>query len=631
MYRFVLLVIFSLLFSALKVRAEPHHDLIVSPDSAEKLSVPVVGYLRFMPESQEVGDIDEVKGALPRLLNKPLRYAYLWITNTGEKDIQLFVSNNLPMKVLQIAGPFPQLPETGNNLTFGPSVRIPKGRSSVLFAFESGKLMTRFDPYLSTKDVFLAHKERRQVLILAMMGIMIGTWLYNFFLTLIAGYKNYGYFLLGSLFLDLFVCSLTGLPTELQTSLTDPYLLETWYFWLGFLLYFLTKFLLTRSPLTDTRRKLLILPSKMLIIACICAYFSIPRIPRFWEFLHPIFIVGAIIVPYYILASLIRSPLHRREGMYSVFSWSPLGVCGVVIVLFYMGSLPSNLIYPGMFAAASMQTVLTTSFLIALRFQEDKNNQTRLDQLLSIAQDVQTLLVPSQVDTTSPSGTLALRHTSSSSQLSGNWGHAWQTPDGATNVMLGNVDGKGPRAALAVASIISLVKESVRNNLDLKESLAEISTTLWSIYRGSCSSSVTAFHIDHKGYLESFGGESVGWFLARAGKVSHESGRGSPLGISSILKLRFTKVQLHPGDTVIAILDATSRSSREIKRLASNLKTLTTQTQNPQDLCEAVLKQIKKRGGTDDTTVLTYTYNAAVHPPQLADQKTTKSPIFFPQ
>jgi hypothetical protein len=159
-----------------------------------------------------------------------------------------------------------------------------------------------------------------------------------------------------------------------------------------------------------------------------------------------------------------------------------------------------------------------------------------------------------------------------------------------------------------VASIITLVKEGVRNNLDLKESLAEIGTTLWSVYRGNCSSSVTAFHIDPNGYLESFAGESVGWFLARQGQVAHESGRGSPLGISSFLKLRFTKMQLTQGDTIIAILDATSRSSREIKRLANNLKNLVIETKDPKDICESVLAHIKKNGSTDDTTVLAYTF-----------------------
>jgi len=108
--------------------------------------------------------------------------------------------------------------------------------------------------------------------------------------------------------------------------------------------------------------------------------------------------------------------------------------------------------------------------------------------------------------------------------------------------------------------------------------------------------------------MESFAGESVGWFLARQGQVAHETGRGSPLGISSILKLRFTKMQLNQGDTIIAILDANSRSSREVKRLAINLKDLMIQAKDPKDICESVLAHIKRNGSTDDTTVLAYTF-----------------------
>lgn len=608
MLRNASLAIFLLLLSYATFGVERQSDLVLGsvPDGAK--TIPILKHLSYLPSSRENHDTSDVDGALPGLINKPRRYASIWIDNQSDRDLQLFLMNDLPMKHLQIAGPFRQLPENDKDALFSSSARVPTGRSAFVIAFESGKILTRFAPYLCTEETFLSRNDKRQLLILCMMGIMLGTWLYNLFLTLIAGYNNYGYFLIGSLFLDLFVCSVVGIPAPFKTSMTDTYLLEGWFFWLGLLLYFFTKFLLARTPLSESRKKRLKVPSQLLLVACILAYFGIPPIPRFWDFIHPILIVGAIFVPYTLLVNLFKSPQHRREGLFSVFSWSPLGICGVVIVLFYLGLTSSSLIFPGLYAAAAMQLILTTSFLFALRFQEEKNNQTRLDQLLTIAQDVQTLLVPAEVNLASDTGVLALRHTSRSSQLSGNWGHAWDMADGSTNILLGNVDGTGPRAALAVASIISLVKESIRTNLDLKESLAEISTTLWSIYRGTCASSVTAFHIDKRGYLESFAGKSVGWFLTRGGQVSHESGRGSPLGISSILKLRYTKVQLLPGDTIIAILDATSRSSRELKKLASNLMMLEKMHQNPQDLCEAVLLQIKKGGSTDDTTVLAYTF-----------------------
>ena len=604
----VLYLMFLLLTASAEAKAEMPPTLEVGLASTEAVVLPILGHLKIYPNEKSGSYDDFIKGNIPNLLNKPLRYGSLWIDNQSGKDLQLFVSNDLPMKTLQIAGPFVQLPEDTKSISFSDSVNVPKGRSALLVAYESGKILTRFEPYLSTEKVLLARRENRQLVILCTAGIMIGTWFYNFFLTIIAGYRNYVYFLLGSLFLDLFVFSVVDLPTQLKTASTDSLILETWYFWLGLLLYFFIKFLLSRTPIAEYRKKRALLPAKALIVSCVLAYFSISPFPKFWEFVHPVLIIGAISVPYYVLAVFIRSPLHRQEGLYGIFSWSPLGVCGIILVLFYLGFTPPDLLYPGLFIAASIQLILTTSFIFALRFQEEKNSQTRLDQLLSIAHDVQRLLVPSILDTTTDSGVLALRHNTSSSHLSGNWGHAWQTTDGSTNVILGNVDGKGPRAALAVASIITLVKEGVRNNLDLKESLAEIGTTLWSVYRGTCSSSVTAFHIDSNGYLESFAGESVGWFLARQGKVVHETGRGSPLGISSILKLRFTKMQLTQGDTIIAILDATSRSSREIKRLAGNLKDLATHAKDPKDICESVLAYIKKNGSTDDTTVLAYTF-----------------------
>lgn len=608
MTRMILYLLFLLLTACTHAKAEVLPMLEVGPASSEAVVLPFLRHLKIYPSEKSGSHDESVRGTLRHLINKPLRYGSLWINNQSGKDLKLFVSNDLPMKTLQIAGPFSQLPEDAKSIPFSDSVNLPKGRSALLVAFESGKILTRFDPYLSTEDAYAARREKRQLVILCMAGIMIGTWFYNFFLTIIAGYRNYVYFLLGSLFLDLFVCSMVDLPTQLKSSKTDSLILETWYFWLGLLLYFFTKFLLSRTPIADYRKKRALLPAKALIVSCVLAYFSIKPFPNFWDFIHPILIVGAILVPYYILAIFIRSPLHRQEAIYSIFSWSPLGICGIILVLFYFGLTPPNVLYPALFVAASIQLILTTSFLFALRFQEEKNSQTRLDQLLSIAKDVQRLLVPSAIDTATGSGVLALRHTTSSSHLSGNWGHAWQTTDGSTNVILGNVDGKGPRAALAVASIITLVKEGVRNNLDLKESLAEIGTTLWSVYRGTCSSSVTAFHIDSNGYMESFAGESVGWFLARQGQVSHETGRGSPLGISSILKLRFTKMQLTQGDTIIAILDATSRSSREVKKLASNLKELVNQAKDPKDICESVLAHIKKNGSTDDTTVLAYTF-----------------------
>jgi hypothetical protein len=604
----VLYLMAFLLSVGADAKEEVSPTLKVGPASSESIFLPILRHLKIYPSEKSGAHDDAIRGSLRHLINKPLRYGSLWIDNQSGRDLKLFVSNDLPMKTLEIAGPFDQLPEDTKNITFSDSVNLPRGRSALLIAFESGKILTRFDPFLSTEEAYLARKEKRQLVILSMAGIMIGTWFYNFFLTIIAGYRNYVYFLLGSLFLDLFVCSMVDLPTQLKTARTDSWILETWYFWLGFLLYFFTKFLLSRTPIPEYRKKRALLPAKTLIVSCVLAYFSIKPFPQFWDFVQPVLIVGAILVPYYTLAIFIRSPLHRQEALYSIFSWSPLGLCGIILVLFYFGFTPPNLLYPALFIAASIQLILTTSFLFALRFQEEKNSQTRLDQLLHIAQDVQRLLVPSAIDTATDSGVLALRHTTSSSHLSGNWGHAWQNKDGSTNVILGNVDGKGPRAALAVASIITLVKEGVRTNLDLKETLAEIGSTLWSIYRGTCSSSVTAFHIDSNGYMESFAGESVGWFLARQGQVAHETGRGSPLGISSILKLRFTKMQLNQGDTIIAILDANSRSSREVKRLAINLKDLMIQAKDPKDICESVLAHIKKNGSTDDTTVLAYAF-----------------------
>ncbi len=256
--------------------------------------------------------------------------------------------------------------------------------------------------------------------------------------------------------------------------------------------------------------------------------------------------------------------------------------------------------YPFLFSASTLVEILFLIAMLAIlsnRFMRSRREEQRLAGELEAARSVQSLLVPATAPSTP--GFAVESVYIPASEVGGDFFHVQQGDDGSLLIVVGDVSGKGLKAAMTVSSIIG----ALRNEKERQPAL--VLRNLNRVLHGRISGFVTCA----SARIAADGAVTI----ANAGHLSpYRNGEelavdsGLPLGISDEVHYAEVTCRLSPNDRLTFISDGVVEARNVSGELYGFERTRKLSTQPAQVIAETA----RAFGQDDDITVLTLTRTA---------------------
>jgi len=242
--------------------------------------------------------------------------------------------------------------------------------------------------------------------------------------------------------------------------------------------------------------------------------------------------------------------------------------------------------------------ILSLLIFLVRRFSAARQEEARLSQEMEAARSVQSLLIPA-VPPATPG--FAVEHVYlPASEVGGDFFQVLPGGDGSLLIVVGDVSGKGLRAAMTVSAIVGALRGcTVR---DPAQVLAHLNRVLCGQIGGFVTCSATLIAGD--GAMT----------LANAGQLPpYRNGEelsvpsALPLGIDPKVSYEETPFSLNPGDRLTFLSDGVVEAQSPAGELFGFDRTRQISTQS----AEVIARAAKAHGQEDDITVLTLTFAPA--------------------
>ncbi len=226
-----------------------------------------------------------------------------------------------------------------------------------------------------------------------------------------------------------------------------------------------------------------------------------------------------------------------------------------------------------------------------------------VNERLELGRTVQSMLLPTAME--GEVGGFAYKYYyEPAEKMSGDWLSIWQG-DGINHLFMGDVVGKGPQAALAVAAISSIINDSKHHNLSISECIERINCQLIDLFRKHITSTISSITMHGDGSVEFHSAASLGWFALHGNKVQHLAMRSMPLGVAKNVPLATVRKTFEPGTILFTFTDGCLEGSRAMKTLFGRLRALPEGAEMSFDeLHRTILELGKEHVLVDDKTVL---------------------------
>lgn len=234
---------------------------------------------------------------------------------------------------------------------------------------------------------------------------------------------------------------------------------------------------------------------------------------------------------------------------------------------------------------------------------ETQARRTALEQEMQSAKEIQQVLIPEMLP--SLTGYAVTSAYTPAQEVGGDFFQFLVNPDGSTIVALGDVSGKGLKAAMNVAMIVGVMRAEVATTASPRKILTALNQCLVGRMQGGFASSIV-FRLDTDGTVT----------FANAGHLPpYLNGReltlepSLPLGLVSQASYNEVAVRLNPGDLLCLYTDGLLEARNESGELFGfeRLNALFASRPTAQEASEAAVVF----GQDDDITVLTLTRLAA--------------------
>ena len=146
------------------------------------------------------------------------------------------------------------------------------------------------------------------------------------------------------------------------------------------------------------------------------------------------------------------------------------------------------------------------------RRAEESTKLAKLEGYLSLGKAVQQLLLPKDMSGRFGNYQYNLLYTPHL-KMAGDWFYVWKVSEDEIRFFIGDIMGKGPSAAIPVASTVGILKECERQRLSTMDSLKKINDHLIDLYDFNITCTIASATIFGDGNCELINTGSPGWFL----------------------------------------------------------------------------------------------------------------------
>lgn len=193
-----------------------------------------------------------------------------------------------------------------------------------------------------------------------------------------------------------------------------------------------------------------------------------------------------------------------------------------------------------------------------------------MEERLELGRSVQNLLLPPEKEGETPGASYQFFFESAQT-MAGDWYYIWEPQPGEVRLFIGDVTGKGPQAALAVAAIISGLSGCREENLSVEDTITTLNRRIFGLFKGKVLTvmNVTVIHNGKRADLYNCG--SVGWVIGHGQAYKFVAAPGSQIGSSPDIKVVMKSVELNEGDVVMTFTDGVIEGARPLKRLVTGM------------------------------------------------------------
>ncbi|MGB9417419.1 MAG: PP2C family protein-serine/threonine phosphatase [Acidobacteriaceae bacterium] len=298
----------------------------------------------------------------------------------------------------------------------------------------------------------------------------------------------------------------------------------------------------------------------------------------------------------------------RAEG------WMALPAVVLVVLSLYQQELVV-LHFPGAFfpygiaitlnAVATVLSLAIITVLLLRRFLQSQRQREQLKQEIEQARQVQHVLIPEALPVI-PGIALESEYRPAQ-QVGGDFFQIIAGNDGSVLAVIGDVSGKGLKAAMLVSLIVGTIRNQAETDLDPLRMLQSLNRRL--IGRGDANATCLALHIAPDG----------GVTLANAGHLPpYWNGKeiamegALPLGVTEDAEFSVMQLALQPGDRLTLLTDGIVEAQNETRELFgfARISELMRQHKSAVEIAAAA----QSFGQNDDITVLRVEFSGAPQP-----------------
>jgi len=222
-----------------------------------------------------------------------------------------------------------------------------------------------------------------------------------------------------------------------------------------------------------------------------------------------------------------------------------------------------------------------------------QNQLQNLDDRLELAQSVQSTLLPAQMSGSRDNVNWDCKYISAE-RLAGDWLFLSDGRHHKTRFYLGDVTGKGPAAALAVAAIVSLLRKKDFEPSPLESTIKELNIHLFHLFRGNVGSALCAAQMESDGRTHVAVHGMNGWVHVSKQGAKIIPARGSALGTYDHIDVQVVEAKLEIGDFIFSFSDGCLEGSRPLGKLLRSISGLSSRTDLHPDQIFSLINEIGK-------------------------------------
>lgn len=239
----------------------------------------------------------------------------------------------------------------------------------------------------------------------------------------------------------------------------------------------------------------------------------------------------------------------------------------------------------------------------ALRLEEE-NKKIVLEQSLALGRAVQNLLLPKSP--TSRFGSFQFETLYQPAQvMSGDWLYVWERSEDERCVLVGDVMGKGPSAAIPVAIIIGVLKDCEIAKMSLEEAIHRLNRRFVELFHGQITATVAAIEMHRDGRVTFYNAGSPGWYRVQGDQATCLSMRSNPIGLSIDFAPARGETMVNPTTVLFTFTDGYLEGSRAARRLVREVVQTAPDERNSKVIHQVLMHAGEGSRLDDDRTLLT--------------------------